>query len=103
MRTFILFFCLLLILPLTGCTIYQADVQQGNEINIESVETLTIGMSKRDVTKILGQPLITDPFHVDRWDYYYYLKRGSTGEQQQHSLTLIFGDDRLIKIDKRLQ
>jgi len=91
----------LLFLP-AGCTVYKIDIQQGNEITGEMLSQLEIGMSKREVGKLIGFPLVTDPFHADRWDYYFYLKKGATGEVQQHSATLHFSDDALSRIESAL-
>ncbi|MGU9956144.1 MAG: outer membrane protein assembly factor BamE [Arenicellales bacterium WSBS_2016_MAG_OTU3] len=85
-------------LLLTGC-IYRIDVQQGNVITQEKVQRLTIGMSKSEVKFELGTPLVDDPFHTDRWDYYYSLK---TGKKQktitQQLISLYFENDQLAKI-----
>ncbi len=87
---------------LQGCIVYKIDIQQGNEITGEMLSALEIGMSKREVGKVLGYPLINDPFHVDRWDYYFYLKKGATGEVEQASATLRFSDDALSDIKSSL-
>jgi len=87
---------------LPACAVYKIDIQQGNEITAEMLAELSVGMSKREVSKRLGFPLVTDPFHADRWDYYYYLKRGASGEVQQHSATLHFEDDALTRINSAL-
>jgi len=87
---------------LPACAVYKIDIQQGNEITAAMLAELDLGMSKREVGKRLGFPLVTDPFHADRWDYYYYLKTGATGEVQQHSATLHFIDDALTRIDSAL-
>lgn len=92
---------LALLLP-AGCAVYKIDIQQGNEITGEMLSQLEIGMSKREVGKLIGFPLVTDPFHADRWDYYFYLKRGATGEVRQHSATLHFSDDALSRIESAL-
>lgn len=91
----------LLFLP-AGCAVYKIDIQQGNEITADMLSQLEIGMSKREVGKLIGFPLVTDPFHADRWDYYFYLKRGATGEVRQHSATLHFSDDALSRIESAL-
>ncbi len=82
-------------LYLSGCLVYKADVQQGNDITAEMVSQLTIGMTRREVTRIVGFPLINDPFHKNRWDYYYSLKNGKTGEVERQSVSLTFSDDLL--------
>ena len=82
---------------LSGC-VYKVDIQQGNDITEEMVAQLEVGMTKREVTRILGLPLITDPFHKDRWDYYYSLRNGKSGETIQHIASLKFDGDRLSEI-----
>lgn len=63
------------------------------------MEKLKIGMAKRQVTHLLGTPLIDDPFHQGRWDYYYKFIAGDTNEEQSSYITLYFDGDRLSKID----
>ena len=83
--------------------VYRMDVQQGNEVTSEMVSQLEPGMSKREVIKILGYPLINDPFNKDRWDYYYSLKPGKKRkETTRASATLIFDGDSLKSIDAQL-
>ena len=93
---------LLWLLLLPGCIVYKIDIQQGNEITEAMLARVEIGMSKAEVGKVLGYPLINDPFHADRWDYYFYLKKGSTGEVKQQSATLRFTDDALSGIANSL-
>jgi outer membrane protein assembly factor BamE len=46
----------------------------------------------------LGSPMISDPFHNNRWDYVYRLEqKGRLVEQRQ--LTVFFEDDTLMRID----
>lgn len=93
---------LLFSLLLSSCIVYKIDVQQGNEITAAMLAKLEIGMSRREVSEILGFPLLNDPFHADRWDYYFYLKKGATGQVQQQSATLRFADDALTDIQSSL-
>ncbi len=53
------------------------------------------GMTDAQVQFLLGVPLIKDPFHENRWDYTYYLRRGN-GEEQVRSLTVFFNEDRRV-------
>lgn len=89
---------LIVTLLLSGCFVYRIDIQQGNEVTEEMISQLSIGMTRREVTQLMGHPLITDPFHKDRWDYYYSLKDGKTGEVREHLSTLIFSDGQLQEI-----
>ena len=88
---------------LTACTewlptAHRLDLEQGNNVTIEQLEKIKIGMSKNDVRNIVGLPVISDPFHNQRWDYIYrYLPR--SGFERKSRLTLEFENDRLVKID----
>lgn len=74
------------------------DVTQGNEIKREALDKIHVGMSKAQITPILGNPTLKDPFHSSRWDYIY---RYVPGREQpiQSRVTLFFDGDKLIRID----
>ena len=86
-------------LLVSGCSVHKVDVQQGNVITQEMFEKLKIGMEKKQVERVLGTPLVVDPFHRDRWDYVYIFKAGNTTERQSAHLSLYFETERLSKID----
>ena len=65
------------------------------EIMSEMALQLEKGMTDAQVQFLLGVPLIKDPFHENRWDYTYYLRRGN-GEEQVRSLTVFFNEDRRV-------
>ncbi len=77
---------------------HRLDLQQGNTIKLEQVKQLEIGMSKEEVRKILGSPMLADPFHNQRWDYIYRFIPGR-GFERKSRLTLFFSDDILQRID----
>jgi len=80
---------------LTGCAfpgVYRIDIPQGNIITQEMVDQLRPGLNKRQVTFILGTPLIRDTFDQDRWDYLYSYQPGG-GERVQERLTVYFDDN----------
>ena len=88
---------IIILLLLSSCSVYRADLQQGNLISAESVAQLRIGMDKREVQKILGTPLITHAFTRDRWDYFYSLKQDGKLVKKTN-LTLLFENNRLASI-----
>jgi outer membrane protein assembly factor BamE len=46
----------------------------------------------------MGNPLLTDTFHADRWDYLYSLQPGG-GERQQERMSVIFNsNDQLVSL-----
>lgn len=74
---------------------YRPDVQQGNVVTQEMVEQLREGMTRDQVRFLLGSPMLTSVFHLDRWDYIYHLRRGKGGEVQTRRMTVQFKDNRL--------
>ncbi len=81
-----------------GCSIHRVDIQQGNLITQEMVDQLEPGMDKRQVQLILGTPLLRDPFHHDRWDYYYSLKQKNR-PLERYSFTVYFENGRLTRTE----
>jgi outer membrane protein assembly factor BamE len=79
-------------------TPYQAEVVQGNVVTAEMARAVRPGMSRTQVREILGSPLLTDPFHADRWDYIFTIRRQGT-EPQQRRVTAHFDGDRLSRLD----
>jgi outer membrane protein assembly factor BamE len=62
------------------------------------VAKLKPGMSRSQVRFALGTPLVTDPFHPDRWDYVYVMqKKGKVVEQRR--IIVVFKDDKLTHIE----
>lgn len=78
--------------------VHRPDIQQGNVVSQDSINKLKPGMSKSQVSYLLGTPMLVDVFHQDRWDYLYSMKQGSK-EVTQERVTLYFADDRLTRIE----
>jgi len=89
-----------LALFLSNCSAYKMDVQQGNALTNEAVAQLTQGMSKDEVSSLLGTPLMQDNFRRDRWDYIYFAQKGSNKNPEKQGITLLFQNDRLIAVKK---
>ena len=84
---------------LSGClTAYKAEIQQGNAVTQEMINKLKPGMTRSQVRFVLGTPLITDPFHPDRWDYYYSFRRINEETVEAQRLTVIFNNDVLMSV-----
>ncbi len=77
---------------------HKLDLQQGNTIKLIQLESLELGMTKSEVRKIMGSPMLSDPFHNQRWDYIYRFIPNK-GFERKSLLTLYFENDRLVKID----
>lgn len=77
---------------------HRPDYTQGNVIKREDLDKIQTGMNKSEITSILGTPMITDPFHAQRWDYIYRFLPGR-GDILESRVTLFFENDVLIRID----
>ncbi|WP_081686729.1 outer membrane protein assembly factor BamE [Chitinilyticum litopenaei] len=75
---------------------YKIDVPQGNEVTADQVAQLKAGMSRGQVRFLLGTPLLTDPFHADRWDYVQSNAKGGR-LLEQHAFTVFFEGDTLVR------
>lgn len=100
MRKILISIAILSMLSMTAC-VYVADVQQGNVIDKKVLDQLKVGMTKRQVKFLLGTPAIQDPFHKNRWDYVYTLRKGDNYILEQRRMSLLFKGDKLKKIDNR--
>jgi outer membrane protein assembly factor BamE len=78
--------------------VYKMTVQQGNIITEEMVDSLKPGMTKNQVSFVLGTPLLTDFFHTNRWDYTYTIQRAHQ-RMEKRNLTLFFQDEALTRIE----
>lgn len=83
----------------TGC-VYRVDVQQGNLLDDENIEAVKQGMTRSQVRFLLGTPMVEDPFHRNRWDYVYYMRRGRSRREEKRWLIVFFEDDKVSEIRK---
>ena len=91
------------VITLAGCEswlpdAHRLDPRQGNVIERKQLDNIKLGMSKSEVSQVLGIPMINDPFHADRWDYIYRYIPGR-GETVQSHVSLQFKGDRLQQMD----
>jgi outer membrane protein assembly factor BamE len=77
---------------------YKMEIRQGNYITPEMRQKIKVGMSRQQVTSVLGSPLVTDVFHANRWDYIYRFEEKSRLVEQQR-LTIYFAGEFVTRID----
>ena len=83
----------------SGCNLlYKQNIQQGNAMDQEDLDELKLGMTRNQVSFLLGTPSIQDPFHADRWDYMQTFSRRG-GDINKRKVTLYFENDRLVRMD----
>lgn len=83
---------------LLSCSAYKQDVQQGNTFDQEMFSQLKIGMTQQQVIFVMGNAMLKDAFHKNRWDYIYTLAKGRA-KTERRLLTLYFKNNTLAKID----
>jgi len=98
---------LALTLAVSGCAteggfklpgVYRVNVQQGNVIEQQTINSLRPGMDRNQVQFLMGTPAIKDPFHADQWDYIFTLsERG--GVRKQRHLRIYFEENRLAYLE----
>jgi len=97
-RKWIAVFLLSAALALSSGCVYRANIAQGNLIEQEDLDQLKVGMTKSQVRFLLGTPMVDDPFHLNRWDYVYYLKLGRKKASFQRWVSVFFENDLVVKI-----
>lgn len=79
-------------------TPYRVEIVQGNVITREQAALVKPGQTRSQVREALGSPLLADPFHAQRWDYVFVIRRPGT-EPQQRSVVAMFEGDVLKSIE----
>jgi outer membrane protein assembly factor BamE len=77
---------------------YKADIVQGNVVTTEQISQVKPGMTRLQVREILGTPLVTDPFHAQRWDYVFSMVRQGY-EPIQRTFYVLFDGDAVEKVE----
>lgn len=78
--------------------VHRISILQGNIITEDKVEQLRTGMTKNQVRYLLGTPLVSDPFHLDQWNYV-YTRRDPEGNETRQELTVTFEDGGVTEIE----
>ena len=79
----------------SSLTPYKVPVLQGNLFEEKDIDKLSEGLTKEQVQFILGTALIKDPFHSQRWDYYYSVKVG-TEILSERKISILFDENNLV-------
>ncbi len=85
-------------LALAACA-HKIDIQQGNVVTEEQLSQVKTGMAAEKVRAILGTPLLTDPFHNERWDYFFSMGKG-VAVTERYRVTLFFKRGTLTRIER---
>ncbi len=86
---------------MTGCAPHKLDIHQGTVLTEEKLDSLRIGMDQQQVQFVMGSPLLLDPFHKERWDYYYSFKPGRDEREQYHATLWFDQAGRLERMERK--
>ena len=70
---------------------YRFSIPQGNYLNQQMLDQVRAGMSPEQVRMAIGTPLLTDPFHPDRWDYVFRFQYAN-GDAELRRVTVHFSN-----------
>ncbi len=79
-------------------TPYRVEVVQGNVVTSEQIALAKPGLTRAQVRDVLGSPLLADPFHVDRWDYVFTIRRQGAPAQLRRVIVR-FQNDALASVE----
>jgi outer membrane protein assembly factor BamE len=79
-------------------TPYRVEIVQGNVVTSEQIAQIKPGRTRNEVRDILGSPLLADPFHAQRWDYVFSIRRPGT-EPQMRTVVILFEGDLVKSVD----
>lgn len=86
-------------LALGACSmVFKLPTRQGNVIEQKQLDQLKIGMTRQQVTYLMGTPIAASPFRTDRWDYVGYYK-SPRGQLSSRTVTLIFDNEALARTE----
>ena len=77
---------------------YRMEIQQGNIFDQSTLDQVKVGMTKKQVRFLLGTPLVSDPFHANRWDYFYSLYSHDQKLSERYQISVIFSEKGVSKI-----
>ena len=89
------FLIMAMIVSCSSLSPYNVQILQGNILEEKDIEKLSEGLTRDQVQFIFGTALIKDPFHADRWDYYYSVQVGDQ-KLNENKLSIFFDSEGLV-------
>ncbi len=89
------FLIMTMIVSCSSLSPYKVPILQGNIFEEKDIEKLSEGLTRDQVQFIFGTALIKDPFHSDRWDYYYSVQVGDK-KLNENKLSIFFNTQGLV-------
>lgn len=97
-RVVIILTLLLGFATLSGCMfpgVYKLNVQQGNIVTQDMLDKLKLGMTERQVIYVMGNPVLRNPYELQRWDYLYTLEERDK-VTKSYRISVFFNEQRFF-------
>lgn len=86
-------------LCLSACNlVFKLPTRQGNVIEQKQLDQLKVGMTRQQVTYLMGTPIAASPFRNDQWQYTGYYK-SPRGKLSTRTVSLYFDQDTLARME----
>lgn len=86
-------------LSLTACNlVFKLPTRQGNVIEQKQIDQVKPGMTRAQVTYLMGTPIAASPFRSDRWDYIGYYK-SPRDKISNRTVTIFFENDVVSRLE----
>ena len=95
MKKILILIISLIMISCSNASIYRVSITQGTVFKQEDINRLEIGMTKDQVTYVMGQPSFENFFEKNVWNYFYQIKTGDSIELERR-IKLVFDDKNLL-------
>ena len=98
-KTFIQYLIFVMVtITISGCSLYRADLQQGNYITQVEIDKLQTGQTKAEVQQIMGSTIVNPMFTQEQWNYSFGYIDGKHRDQpiKFKTITLYFKGGELV-------
>ena len=95
MKKLLLLIISLLIISCSNTSIYRVTITQGTVFKQDDIDKLEVGMTKDQVTYVMGQPSFENFFETDVWNYFFQIKTGDEIREERRA-KIIFDENGLL-------
>ena len=95
MKKLLIIIISLLIYSCSNTNLYRVTITQGTVFNLEDLDKLEIGMTKDQVSFVMGQPSFENFFEKNVWNYIYKITTGDNVDMEK-KVKLIFDEKNLL-------
>tara|TARA_Y100000741_G_scaffold333082_1_gene289466 strand:+ start:319 stop:630 length:312 start_codon:yes stop_codon:yes gene_type:complete len=95
MKKLLILIISLIMISCSNASIYRVSITQGTVFKQEDINKLELGMTKDQVTYVIGQPSFENFFEKNVWNYFFQIKSGDSIELERR-LKLVFDEENLL-------